>query len=131
MPVRRAPLLLLVGFFVLAGCRDALVDEPLQADPPAETPTSQENSIYLKGPSALRIGATANYRAEPIEEAVRYEWSQTSINDGEVSGLSDDPLLRLFDVTGVSSGTVRLYVQALDANDAVLGVGTKTVLVGQ
>lgn len=131
MSLRRLLLLMLVGGFALTGCRDALVDEPLQAEPPPSEPTAQENAIYLKGPAALQIGATGNYRAEPVEGAVRYDWAQTSINNGEVSGVSTDPRLRLFELTGVSSGTVRLSVQALDAENHVIGIGTKTVLVGQ
>lgn len=131
MTARRAPLLLLLGMFALAGCRDALVDEPSQPNVPPLAPDPVENTIYVKGPGALAIDATGNYRAEPVQGVVRYDWSQDSIDRGQVSGEPSDPTLRLFALTGVRSGTVRITVQALDANNAVLGIGSRTISVGQ
>jgi hypothetical protein len=131
MTARRAPLLLFLGLFALAGCRDALVDEPFQADVPPSVSDPVENAIYVKGPGALAIDATGNYRAQSVPGVVRYDWSQDSIDRGQVSGEPTDPTLRLFALTGVRSGTVRITVQALDANNAVLGVGSRTIFVGQ
>ena len=90
-----------------------------------------ENSIYVKGPGSLGIGATGNYRAEAVQGVVRYEWSQDSIDRGQVSGEPTDPLLRLFELTGVRSGTVRITVLALDASNTILAVGTRTISVGR
>ena len=79
MAARRVPLLFLLGLFALAGCRDALVDEQFQPENPPSVDAPVENSIYVKGPSSLGIGATGNYRAQAVQGVVRYEWSQDSI----------------------------------------------------
>ncbi len=131
MTARRAPLLLLLGLFALAGCRDTLVDEPFQPNQPPSVDAPVANSIYVKGPVALGVGVTGNYRAEVVQGVVRYDWSQDSIDRGQVGGDPTDPLLRLYELTGIRSGTVRVTVQALDANNTVLAIGTKMISVGQ
>lgn len=131
MAVRRVPLLLLLSLFALAGCRDALVDEQFQPENPPSVDAPVENSIYVKGPSSLGIGATGNFRAQSFPDAVRYEWSQDSNDRGQVSGEPSDPTLRLFELTGVRSGTVRITVLALDVNNTILAVGTRSISVGR
>lgn len=131
MTARYASFSLLLVAFALAGCRDALVDESLQIDVPPAAPAPPEDAIYLKGPGALPVGATRNYRAEPVQGVVRYEWSQDSVDRGQVGGQPTEPTQRLFDLTGVRAGTVRITVQALDERNRVLGVGSRTIFVGQ
>lgn len=129
MTFRTAPLLLLAVMFGFLGCRDALVDEPLQ--PGAQTPpadSSTQNTIYLKGPEELQVDETRNYRAEPLQGAVEYRWSMVG-GLGGVTGVTSDPLLRVYDITGVSAGIVQLSVRAYGEDDEVLGVGSKTVTV--
>lgn len=131
MTVRHAPLLLLLGLFTLVGCRDALVDEQLQLDDLPSAPAPVENSIYVKGPGSLGVGMSGNFRAEPVRGAVQYDWAQDSVDRGQVGGGPTDPTRRLFELTGVRAGTVRITVSALDASNRVLGVGTRTIFVGQ
>ena len=127
MTFRTTSLLLLAVVFGLLGCRDSLVNEPPGVQPPPAD-SSARNSIYLKGPTELQVGETRNYRAEPLADVVEYRWTLAG-GRGEVTGATSDPLLRVYDITGVHTGVVQLYVKALGENDEVLGVGSKTVTV--
>ena len=129
MIVRRAPLLLMVGLVALIGCRDALVDESLQAEAPPSGPTPTANTMYVKGPDAIRVGEVGDYRAEPVHEAVRYAWSQESLDQGRVSGMASDPTFRLFALTGVRAGTVNITVEAFDADNQMIRVATRRIIV--
>lgn len=129
MTARALPLVLLVLFLGLLGCRDTLVDEPLPPGseaPPADTAT--QNLIYLKGPAELRIGETRNYRAEPLDNAVSYRWALAG-GTGVVSGVPVHEINRLYDITGVEAGGVTLLVQAFDANNAIIGTGSRSIVV--
>lgn len=129
MPLRLAALILLTVALGLTGCRDALVDEPLPVgpqDPPADA--QDYDTIYLKGPEQLRVGATANYRAEPLSDAVEYRWSLAG-GTGQITGESSDPLLRVYDITGVEAGTVFLTVRAFGERNEILGVASKDIQV--
>lgn len=129
MIARAVPLLVLTVLLGLLGCRDALVDEPLPPDtqaPPADTTTV--NEIYLKGPAALRVGETRNFRAEPLAGVNNYRWSLTG-GFGVVSGVPGNAQLQNYDITGVDPGPVTLTVQAYDENSDVIGIGTKSLTV--
>lgn len=130
MVARRAPLLLLIGLIALVGCRDTLVDEPIQPDTPPTAPTQTARPIYIKGPGVLGVGIAGDFYAERLLEAVRYDWSQDSVDRGQVSGSPNDASQRRFELTGVRSGTVRVTVLALDASNRVIGRGTRTISVG-
>lgn len=130
MTLRIASLLLLAVALGLTGCRDTLVDEPLPSDnqPPSPADSSAQRQMYLKGPDELRVGASGNYRAELMFGAVRYRWTLAG-GTGGVTGEATDPLFRLYAITGVSEGSVQLYVSAYDEDNEVIGLASKTVAV--
>ncbi len=130
--MRCLPLLLLALTLCTTGCRDSLVDEPpggADAPPPTETDGATARSIYVKGTADLRLGDTGHYRAEPLEDVARYVWVHAVGSTGSVVGTPTDPLDRLYDLTGETSGVVYLQVTALDAQGKALGIGTKTIQV--
>ncbi len=130
--MRRFSLSLLAIAFCLAGCRDALVDEPpggVDTPPPSETQDIAVRGIYVKGSPALDVGGTASYRAESLPDAIRYVWVQTPGSTGTVSGTPTDSRDRLYDLTGGSPGVVTLRVSALDAQSREIGVGHLTLRV--
>ncbi len=119
-------LALLLG---LLGCRDALVDEPLPPNSEApSTDTTTQSQMYLKGPAELGIGETRNYRAEPLDNAARYRWALAG-GTGSVSGVPVHAIDRLYDITGEEEGSVTLIVQAFDANNAIIGTGSRSIIV--
>jgi hypothetical protein len=74
------------------------------------------------------VGSTQGYRAESLPDASRYQWL-LSDGTGTVTGDSDHPLGRHYDITGVSAGPVTLLVQAFDNDNNHLADGTKAILV--
>ncbi len=130
MTVRRAPLLLVLGLLALAGCRDALVDEaPLTPPDPEEE--SGMRSAYLKGPEAMTLGETREFRAEPIQEATRYAWEIRDASTGRLSGRLETDAEgrdRRLIAEATRTGYVLLQVSVF-SDDALIRVGTKTILV--
>jgi hypothetical protein len=127
MTLRIAALALLTVALGLAGCRDALIDEPLPADD-EDPPTEMQLTVYLKGPTELGVGMTTSYRAEAVPGAVSYLWLLTG-GDGRVTGVPTDDQARLYDITGVSVGSVQLTVRAIGEGNELLGVGSKAIHV--
>ena len=130
MTARLASLSLLIVLLAFAGCRDALVDEPLIAPPEPEENTGVR-SAYLKGPDTITLGQISEYRAEPIREATRYAWEIGDSSTGRVSGrlqVDNEGRDRRLFAEATRSGYVVLRVSVFDDN-TLIGVGTKTVLV--
>lgn len=128
MIARAIPLLFLAVFVGLLGCRDTLVDEPLPDTQAPPVDTTMTNELYLKGPLTLRVDETRNFRAEPLMGAERYQWFLSG-GLGTVIGTPRDANFQFYDITGVDPGPVTLTVQAYDANDDVIGIGTKSITV--
>jgi hypothetical protein len=117
--------LLAVALLPLAGCRDVLVDPggvPQAPNPPAVAP-----SIFLKGPTMLRVSVQGNYRAELIQGVDHYEWR--SLGDGSVSISFPYGDTRLPVITGVEVGSVDVIAEAYDAAGNVIGLASKTISI--
>lgn len=124
----RVRFLLLLAPALLLGCRDAIVDAPL--DPGAPVTESDPAQFYVKGPAALTVGTEAVYRAEIVLGASSYHWQLAGSIDA-VSGIVEtlDGLNRLLHVTAVRHGAVTLVVQARDAEGRLMAVSHKDVRV--
>lgn len=125
----RALVLLLLAPALLLGCRDAIVDAPLD---PGGAPVTEPDpaQFYVKGPAALTVGTEAVYRAEIVLGASSYHWQLAGSIDA-VSGIVEtlDGLNRLLHVTAVRHGAVTLVVQARDAEGRLMAVSHKDVRV--
>ena len=114
------------------GCRDALVDAPLDPVDPIDTPTEpQTPTLFVKGPSTMTLGASARFKGEIVEGAASYAWRYEAYSSGEITGTSasDGTYDRLFTATATSPGLVVLVVQVLDRDGVLLAEATKLVTV--
>lgn len=119
-------LVLLAALLVAAaGCREAVVNEPLV--PPDPTPAAAVAPLYIKGiGDTIGIRSEAQLRGENHRAAVGYEW------DAEGAGVvrfrpGVEP--RMPRVEAVSPGWVELRVVAYDAAGVIVGRGARTVQV--
>lgn len=107
------------------GCRDVLTDSP--PPPIAPAPPAGVGTVYLKGPSLLRVNRESAYRAEPIAGVAFYEWRQ--VGDGEVQIRFPTQDSRLPIVSGTVVGTVQLVVEAYSAERQLIAVAAKTITI--
>ncbi len=120
-------LLPVAALLLVAGCRDVLVDPaaPIPQAPPA---TGDVPSIYLKGPTSLRVSVQGNYRAELVPGVDHYEWH--AIGDGAVQisfPYAGDTRLPV--VTGQAVGSVDLIAEAYDSAGVLMATAAKTVAI--
>jgi len=121
---RTTALLLALCLVPFAGCRDVLVDSG-GGIPQAPTGPGSAPSLYLKGPTSLRVTSQANYRAEYIAGVDHYEWRAIGAGTVQISFPYGDSRLPV--VTGATAGTVDLIAEAYDVGGAVIGLAAKTI----
>lgn len=123
--------LLLVLLIALAGCggEEEFVGVDPVADPDPQPP--QSNQLYLKGPTELRTGNSAQFRAEPLPGTNLEIYSWGVYGDGEVSTTFVDPegYDRIVSALATQEGLVTLYFRAYDVDGNQLGYGEKTVRI--
>jgi hypothetical protein len=123
---RTATLLAFVALVTTAGCRDVMVDPPVSPVPVTPT-TPGVRTVYLKGPTMLRVNAEAGYRAEYVEGVDHYEW--TVVGDGSVEVRFPTQDSRLPTVSGEATGTVDLIAEARAADGRLLALAAKTITI--
>lgn len=119
------PLVLLAGLVALAGCREAIVDAPL--DPLPAAPTVQPAPLYIKGVGDEMVVLDRAYlRAEPLPTAVSYVWD--AVGEAQVE-MQESPSWRTPVLRPITPGTLTLRVLAYDADGAIVGRGTRSLFV--
>ncbi len=130
MVSRSVPVLLLAAL-CLIGCRDSLVDEPLDTAESPETEETGARPIYLKGPETIILGDSREFRVEPIQEATRYSWEIHDSSSGRLSGhleADNEGRDRIFLAEATRTGYVYLRVSVFD-DTSLIGVARKAVRI--
>lgn len=117
--------------FVLTGCREEIASvDPITNDDP---PTSEVQSLYMKGPGEIAVGSNTRYRAELLldDNLDVYEWGV--IGDGRISAYPSDPsgLDRIVQVQALEAGTVTLYARAFSSEGETIGYSQRTIQITQ
>ena len=103
--MRLALLLAFALALPLAGCRDGLVDPPLNTNP--DTPGGV-HTMYLKGSPLIVLNGTVEYRGEPFPNAT-YAWTYEGDAVIETPSANTD---RVFTLHGMTNGLGRITMTA-------------------
>lgn len=116
---------LVLALAVLAGCSERLVDEPLPPVP--EAPPSADPGLqttYVKGPAALSLNGSAQFRVRSFGTSARYEWRVYG-EDGVLA--VEAPSERVTEMTAIGVGTVDVGVRVYDAGGRLVAEGEKRI----